>query len=105
MEEMQKELNELKALISKLPVLASLELGKTLLYIAVTIHVISTTLVVEREEPGQVYKVQRPVNYISKVLSDCETCYNWVQKLIYIILIMKVNLYHFNHETQACTLF
>jgi hypothetical protein len=57
MEEMQKELNELKALISKLPVLASLELGKTLLYVAVTIHVINTTLVVEREEPGQVYKV------------------------------------------------
>jgi hypothetical protein len=68
MEEMQKALNELKALITKLPVLV--------LYVAVTIQVISTTLVVEQEEPRQVYKVQRPVYYISKVLSDCETCYN-----------------------------
>jgi hypothetical protein len=29
--------------------------------------------VVEREEPGHVYKIQRPVYYISRVLSDCET--------------------------------
>jgi hypothetical protein len=46
MEEMQKALNKLKALISKLPVLV--------LYVAVTIQVINTTLVVEREEPRQV---------------------------------------------------
>jgi hypothetical protein len=46
MEEMQKALNELKALISKLPVLV--------LYVAETIQVINTTLVVEREEPRQV---------------------------------------------------
>jgi ribonuclease HI len=32
--------------------------------------------VVEWEEPGHVYKVQRPAYYISKVLSDCETHYN-----------------------------
>jgi hypothetical protein len=51
--------------------------------------------VVERDEPGHVYKVQRPVYYISKVLSDCETCYNQVQKLLYIVLIMKRNLLHY----------
>jgi hypothetical protein len=79
MKEAQKVLNELKTLITKSPVLASSELGKTLLYVAATTQVISTTLVVEREEPGHVYKVQRPLDYINKVPSDCETWYNKVQ--------------------------
>jgi hypothetical protein len=46
----------------------------------------------EREEPGHLYKVQWPVYYIGKVLSDYETCYNQVQKLLYAILITKRNL-------------
>jgi hypothetical protein len=79
MEEMQKPLDELKALITKPPVLVSPELGETLLqYVTVTTKVISAALVVEHEEPGHVYKVQRPIYYISKVLSDCETCYSQV---------------------------
>jgi hypothetical protein len=49
-----------------------------LLYIAATTQVISAAIVVEWEEPGHVYKVQQPVYYISKVLSDCETRYNQV---------------------------
>jgi hypothetical protein len=83
-------------LITKLPVLASPKLGETLLlYVTTTTQVVSVALVVEREEPEHVYKVQRPVYYISKVLSDCETCYNHVQKLLYSILIMKHKLLHY----------
>jgi hypothetical protein len=45
-------------LISKPPVLASLEPSETLLlYVMATTQVISAALVVEREEPGHVYKV------------------------------------------------
>jgi hypothetical protein len=73
----QKALDDLKALISKPPVLASLEPGDTLvLYVVATTQVINAALVVEREEPGHIYKVQRPIYYISNVLSDCETHYN-----------------------------
>jgi hypothetical protein len=50
-----------------------------------TTQVISAALVLEKEELEHVYKVQRPVYYISKVLSDCETRYNQVQKLLYAI--------------------
>jgi hypothetical protein len=58
-DETQKVLDELKALISKPPVLASPEPGETLLLYAVaTTQVISAALVVEREKPGHVYKVQ-----------------------------------------------
>jgi hypothetical protein len=74
---MQKALYKLKVLISKSLVLASPEHGETLLlYVAETTQVVSVALVVEQEEPGHVYKVQRLVYYISKVLSDYETRYN-----------------------------
>jgi hypothetical protein len=76
------------------------------LYIAATTQVISATLVVEREEPRHVYKVQWPVYYINKVLSDCETHYNQVQKQLYVILITKHKfLYYFeSHSSRVVTL-
>jgi hypothetical protein len=55
---------------------------------------------VEREEPRHIYMVQRPVYYISKVLSDYETRYNKVQKLLYAALIMKRKLLHY-FESQS----
>jgi hypothetical protein len=96
MEEAQKELDKLKALITKPLVLALLEPGETLLlYGTTTTQVISVALVVEWEEPKHVYRVQRLVYYINKVRSDCETRYNQVQKLLYTILIMKHKLLHY----------
>jgi hypothetical protein len=96
MEEAQKELDKLKALITKPLVLALLEPGETLLlYSTTTTQVISVALVVEWEEPKHVYRVQRLVYYINKVRSDCETRYNQVQKLLYTILIMKHKLLHY----------
>jgi hypothetical protein len=58
MKEAQKMLDDLKALITKPPVLASPELGKTvLLYVVATTQFISAALVVEREELRYIYKV------------------------------------------------
>jgi hypothetical protein len=58
-DEMQMALDDLKVLISKPLVLASLEPSETLLlYVTATTEVISATLLVEREEPRHVYKVQ-----------------------------------------------
>jgi hypothetical protein len=89
-------LDDLKALISKPLILASPKPGETLLlYVVTTTQVVSAALVVEQEEPGQVYKVQRLVYYISKVSSICETRYNQVQKLLYAVLIMKRKLLHY----------
>jgi hypothetical protein len=77
MDETQKVLDDPKALISKPTVLASPEPTKTLLlYVTTITQVISTGLIVEREEPGHVYKAQWLIYYISKVLSNCETHYN-----------------------------
>ena len=66
-----------------------------LLYIAATTNVVSTVLVVERDEEGHVYGVQRPIYYISEVLTESKQRYNHVQKLLYALLITKHKLLHY----------
>jgi hypothetical protein len=66
-----------------------------LLYISATTQVVSTALVVEREEPGRSQKVQRLVYFVSEVLSDSEMHYSQMQKLVYAILMTKRKLRHY----------
>ena len=69
---------------------------KTLLiYITVTSRVVSTAVIVEREEARHAYKVQRLVYFISEVLNEPKTCYPQVQKLLYAILITSRKLHHY----------
>jgi hypothetical protein len=61
---------QLKKVISTPPVLvAPNEKEPLLLYIAATHQVVSTVLVVKRSEEGKAHGVQRPVYFVSKVLS------------------------------------
>jgi hypothetical protein len=46
-----------------------------LLYIAATNQVVSTALMVERAEDGKEHRVQRPVYYLSEVLSPTKQRY------------------------------
>jgi hypothetical protein len=54
-----------------------------LLYIAATHQVVCTVLVVERSEEGKTHGVQRPVYFISEVLSPTKQRYPYYQKLAY----------------------
>jgi hypothetical protein len=63
-----------------------------MLSILATSTLVSAAIVVEREEEGYVYKVQRPVYYISKVLIDSKIRYPYVQKLLYALLITSCRL-------------
>ena len=60
-----------------------------LLYIAATTHVVSTAIVVEHPEEGHAFSVQRPVYFISEVLSESKVRYLSIQKLLYAILIIE----------------
>ena len=63
-------------LLKKAPILVPPTDGESLLlYIAAATQVVSAALVVEREEEGHALKVQRPVYFISEVLSDSKTHY------------------------------
>ena len=91
-----KALEELKTFLSTPPVLTALANQETLqLYISTTTHVVSTVLVVEREEPDHAHMVQRPIYYVSEVLSNSKVRSTQVQKLLYTILITSHNLRHY----------
>ena len=62
-----------------------------------TNQVVSTAIVIEREEVGRTYKVHRLVYFISEVLNESKTRYPQVQKLLYAILITSQKLrYYFD---------
>jgi ribonuclease HI len=69
-----------------------------LLYLAATTHVVSTAIVVERQEDGHTCPVQRPVYFISEVLSESKARYQLVQKLLYAVLITSRKLRHYFRE-------
>ena len=82
---------ELKTLLSTQPVLATpISKEPLVLYIAATGQVVSKVLMVEWEEEGKAYKVQRPVYYLSEVLTPSKQRYPHYQKLVYgIYMTMK----------------
>ena len=62
--------HELKKMLAMPPVLAAPAAKEPMyLYIAATSRVVSTVIVVERKEEGKALPVQRPVYYLSEVLS------------------------------------
>jgi ribonuclease HI len=60
--------------------------------------VVSTAIVVEWQEDGHAYPVQRPVYFVSEVLSESKARYQPVQKLLYAVLITSRKLRHYFQE-------
>jgi hypothetical protein len=62
---------------------------------------------IERDEEGHAYKVQRPVYYVSEVLIDSKIRYPHVQKLLYVLLITFHKLRHYfeGHKITVVTYF
>src|SRR5438552_19131833 len=91
--EAQQAFDELKKFLTKPLVLVPLMPEEPLLlYIVATSHVVSTAIVVERQEEGHIQKVQRPVYFVSQVLSKSKIRYPQVQKLLYAVLITSWKL-------------
>jgi hypothetical protein len=65
------------------------------LYVVATTQVVSAVIIVERTEEGHTLPVQRPVYYISKVLSETKARYPQVQKLLYAVVLVRCKLHHY----------
>jgi hypothetical protein len=97
--EADQALAQLKDFLSKPPVLTTPRKGEQLLlYLTATTHVVSTAIIVERQEDGHAYLVQHPVYFISEVLSESKARYQPVQKLLYAVLITSRKLRHYFQE-------
>jgi dsDNA-binding SOS-regulon protein len=104
--EADEAFKKLKEYLTSSPVLTPPKKDEDMmLYIAATSTVISTAIVIEREEQGRVYKVQRPIYYISEVLSESKIRYPHVQKLLYALLITSRKLHHYfeSHKITVVT--
>jgi ribonuclease HI len=66
-----------------------------ILYIAATHQVVSTILVVERSEEGKAHGVQRPVYFLSEVLSPTKQRYPHYQKLAYSVFTTTRKLWQY----------
>jgi len=84
-EEANEAFTKLKQFLTSPPIMTAPQSSETLLiYIAMTPRVVSTSIVIEREEARFVYKVQRPVYFISEVMNESKTRYPQVQKLLHV---------------------
>jgi hypothetical protein len=63
--------------------------------VAATTQVVSAVIITERTEEGHALPVQRPVYYISEVLSYTKTRYPQVQKLLYAVVLARRKLRHY----------
>jgi hypothetical protein len=74
--EAQEALDKLKATLAHAPILTPHRGDEPLyLYVAATTQVVSAVIVIERTEEGHALLVQRPVYYISEVLSKTKARY------------------------------
>src|SRR5438105_683341 len=74
--EAQQAFDELKQFLTNPPVLVPpMPKEPLLLYITATSHMVSTAIVAEKYEEGHIQKVQRPIYFISEVLSESKIRY------------------------------
>jgi ribonuclease HI len=94
--EAEEALGNLKALLTNTPILVPPAAGEALLiYVAATTQVVSVAIVVERREEGHALPVQRPVYFISEVLSETKARYPQIQKLLYAVILTRRKLRHY----------
>jgi hypothetical protein len=94
--EAQEALDKLKATLAHTPILMPPRDGEPLyLYVAATTQVVSAVIMVERTEEGHALPVQRPVYYISEVLSKTKAHYPQIQKLLYAVVHARRKLRHY----------
>jgi hypothetical protein len=91
--------NDLKRALSTAPILAALTPREPmLLYIVATPRVISVVIVVEHTEEGKELPIQRPVYYLTEVLTLSKQNYPHYQKVAYSMYMVAKKLKHYFEE-------
>src|SRR4051812_37833990 len=94
-EEARKAFADPKKTLSTPPILAVPKEGEKLyLYVAARNSVVSTTLVVERNDEGKVQSIQRPIYYLSMLLTKSQQRYPHYQKLLLAIIMTSRKVSH-----------
>jgi hypothetical protein len=94
--EAQEPLDKLKATLAHAPILTPPRDGEPLyLYVTATTQVVNTVIVEERTKEGQALPVQRPVYYISEVLSETKAQSLQIQKLLYAVVLARRKLRYY----------
>ena len=94
--EAKEALDNLKKTLTTTPILVPPQPAEPLLlYVAATTQVVNAAVVVERPEEGHALPVQRPVYFISEVLSETKVRYPQIQKLIYVVILAQRKLQHY----------
>lgn len=60
-----------------------------------TTQVVSVVIAVEQEEAGKAQQIQRPVYYVSEVLTPCKNHYPHYQKITYGVFMAARKLRHY----------
>jgi hypothetical protein len=95
-EEVKQALQDLKHHLQSPPILMAPQRGENLLlYFAATNHIVSTAIMVKCQEEGHTFGVQRPVYFISEVLSESKVRCPTIQTLLYSMLITSRKLRHY----------
>src|ERR1041384_2046584 len=98
-EEARKAFADLKKTLSTPPILAVPKERENLyLYVAARSSVVSTALVVERAEEGKVQSIQRPIYYLSMLLTKSQQRYPHYQKLVLAIIMNARKVSHYFDE-------
>jgi hypothetical protein len=106
--EAEEALTKLKAILSNPPILVPPATGEPLLlYVATTTQVVSAVVLIERVEEGHSLPIQRPVYFISEVLSETKVRYPQIQKLLYAIVLtwLKLRYYFEGHPVTVVSSF
>ena len=59
---------------------------------------LSAVLVIEREQDGHKFPLQKPVYYVSTVLTPCKSRYPHYQKIAYAVFMASCKLRHYFQE-------
>jgi hypothetical protein len=104
-EEADAALKDLKRVLSTAPVLAAPEDQEPmLLYMVATNRVVSIIIMVECKEEAQEYGIQRPVYYVSEVLTESKQGYPHYQKLAYGVFLAFHKLRHYFYDHKITVL-